>query len=59
MLQRVHIQILDNPMEDIISSNERFDNYSTNKVLAEELQKGDELFLSLCGICGICRPVYG
>ncbi|MEK7712918.1 MAG: hypothetical protein AAB301_02760, partial [Nitrospirota bacterium] len=39
MLQRVHIQILDNPMEDIIASNERFDNYSTNKVLAEELQK--------------------
>ena len=26
-------------MEDIIASNERFDNYSTNKVLAEELQK--------------------
>ncbi len=39
MLQRVHIQILDNPMENIIFSNERFDNYLTNKVLAEELQK--------------------
>ena len=29
MLQRVHIQILDNLMEDIIASNERLDNYST------------------------------
>ncbi len=39
MLRRVYIQILDNPMEDVIFSSERFDDSATNKILAEELQK--------------------
>ena len=60
MLQRVYIQILDNPMEDIIiASNERFDNYSTNKVLAEELQKEMSWWYPYVVSVGICRPVYG
>lgn len=39
MLQRVYIQILDNPTEDVIFSHDRFDDSVTNKILADELQK--------------------
>ncbi|MCE5195184.1 MAG: thioredoxin family protein [Nitrospiraceae bacterium] len=38
MLQRVYIQILDNPMEDVMLSADRFDASMTNKLLAEKLQ---------------------
>lgn len=39
MLQRVHIQILDNPVEDVIFSRGNLDESTTNKILAEELQR--------------------
>ncbi|MBI4685964.1 MAG: hypothetical protein HY755_12330 [Nitrospirae bacterium] len=39
MLQRVYIQILDNPMDDIVFAEERINDSVTNKILAEELQK--------------------
>ncbi|MFZ6016725.1 MAG: hypothetical protein ACOYU0_03760 [Nitrospirota bacterium] len=39
MLQRVHIQILDNPMEGILFKGDIFENSITNKVLADELKK--------------------
>lgn len=39
MLRRVYIQILDNPMEDIVFTNEKFDEAESNRFLAEELQK--------------------
>ncbi|MBI5187737.1 MAG: hypothetical protein HZA07_01500 [Nitrospirae bacterium] len=39
MLQRVHIQIVDNPMEGILFKGGAFENSITNKVLADELRK--------------------
>ncbi len=39
MLQRVRIQILDNPMEDVILDAEEFEEPVRNKILAEELRK--------------------
>lgn len=39
MLQRVHIQILDNPMESILFNRNEFGNSLTNKSLAENLKK--------------------
>lgn len=39
MLHRVHIQILDNPTEEIFFSSENLDDSATNKILADELQK--------------------
>ncbi|MEW6215373.1 MAG: hypothetical protein AB1478_09285 [Nitrospirota bacterium] len=39
MLQRVHIQILDNPMESILFNKDAFEVPVTNKVLTEELRK--------------------
>jgi hypothetical protein len=39
MLQRVHIQILDNPMEDVILDAEEFEEPIRNKILADELRK--------------------
>ena len=39
MLQRVHIQILDNPMENVLLNAEEFENPVTNRALAENLRK--------------------
>jgi hypothetical protein len=39
MLQRVYIQILDNPMEDVILDAGEFDEPIRNKLLADELRK--------------------
>lgn len=39
MLQRVHIQILDNPIEEVILDAEEFDEPIRNKILADELRK--------------------
>ncbi|GAB4420245.1 MAG: hypothetical protein OHK0032_15980 [Thermodesulfovibrionales bacterium] len=39
MLQRVHIQILDNPMENVILDAEEFEEPIRNKTLADELRK--------------------
>lgn len=39
MLQRVHIQILDNPLETIIFDAEEFEEPVKNKTLADELKK--------------------
>lgn len=39
MLQRVHIQILDNPIEGVIFDAEEFEEPITNKIIADELQK--------------------
>ncbi|HAM49997.1 MAG TPA: hypothetical protein DCP92_04645 [Nitrospiraceae bacterium] len=39
MLQRVHIQILDNPLEDVILDAEEFEEPIKNKILADELRK--------------------
>ena len=39
MLQRVHIQILDNPIEEVIFDAEEFDEPIRNKILADELRK--------------------
>ncbi|HXX53928.1 MAG TPA: hypothetical protein VEI28_05090 [Thermodesulfovibrionales bacterium] len=39
MLQRVYIQILDNPLEDVILDAEEFDEPIRNKLLADELRK--------------------
>lgn len=39
MLQRVRIQILDNPMEGVILDAEEFDEPARNKMLADELRK--------------------
>ncbi|MBI4689524.1 MAG: hypothetical protein HY754_04560 [Nitrospirae bacterium] len=39
MLRRVHIQILDNPIEDVIFSSDKFEEPATNKILADELQE--------------------
>jgi glutaredoxin len=39
MLQKVHIQILDNPMENVILDAEEFEEPIKNKILAEELRK--------------------
>ena len=39
MLQRVHIQILDNPLEGVILDAEEFDEPVRNKILADELRK--------------------
>ncbi len=39
MLQRVRIQILDNPMEDVILDAEEFEEPVRNKILADELRK--------------------
>ncbi|HWR58278.1 MAG TPA: hypothetical protein VN328_05265 [Thermodesulfovibrionales bacterium] len=39
MLHRVSIQILDNPMEDIILDAEEFEEPARNRVLADELRK--------------------
>jgi len=38
MLQRVHIQILDNPLEDILLDGEELESSMTNRQLAEELK---------------------
>lgn len=38
MLQRVYIQILDNPLEDIILDAEEFEEPIKNKILADELR---------------------
>ena len=38
MLQRVHIQILDNPIEGIVSSME-YDSQITNRMVADELRE--------------------
>ncbi len=39
MLQRVCIQILDTPLEDVILDAEEFEEPIRNKILAEELRK--------------------
>ncbi|MDI6890003.1 MAG: hypothetical protein QMC83_03550 [Thermodesulfovibrionales bacterium] len=39
MLQRVHVQILDSSLEDILFNGEEFEPSITNRVLAEELKK--------------------
>ncbi len=39
MLQKVHIQILDNPLENVILDAEEFEEPIKNKILAEELRK--------------------
>lgn len=39
MLQRVHIQILDNPLEDIIFDRDELESSVTNRQLTEELKK--------------------
>lgn len=39
MLQRVHIQILDNPMEGVMFNAEEFEEPIKNKVIADELRK--------------------
>jgi hypothetical protein len=39
MLQRVYIQILDNPLEDVILDAEEFEEPIRNKLLADELRK--------------------
>jgi hypothetical protein len=39
MLQRVHIQILDNPMEGILFDKDESEATGTNKVLTDELTK--------------------
>lgn len=39
MLQRVHIQILDNPLEEIILNEDEFEHPVTNRQLTEELKK--------------------
>lgn len=39
MLQRVHIQILDNPMEGVLFDEDRFEAPATNKILVEELKR--------------------
>jgi hypothetical protein len=39
MLQRVHIQILDNPLEEILFNGDGFEPSVTNKQLTEELKK--------------------
>ena len=39
MLQRVHIQILDNPMENVLLDAEEFESPVTNRALAENLRK--------------------
>lgn len=38
MLQRIHIQILDNPFEDVSFSESYFDEGVNNQALAEQLQ---------------------
>ncbi len=39
MLQRVHIQILDNPVENVFFSGEDAADSTTNKILTDELQR--------------------
>ncbi|MFH0933411.1 MAG: hypothetical protein V1832_03720 [Nitrospirota bacterium] len=39
MLQRVHIQVLDNPLEEIILNEDEFNPSPTNRQLTEELRK--------------------
>jgi len=39
MLQRVRIQILDNPMEGVILDAEEFEEPVRNKIIADELRK--------------------
>lgn len=39
MLQRVHIQILDNPIENVFFSEENTTDSATNKILTDELQR--------------------
>lgn len=39
MLQRVHIQVLDNPMEGILFDESASEAAGTNKILTEELTK--------------------
>jgi hypothetical protein len=39
MLQRVHIQILDNPIEGVMLDAEEFEEPIKNKLLADELRK--------------------
>lgn len=39
MLQRVYIQILDNPLENVILDAEEFEGPIKNKILADELRK--------------------
>ena len=38
MLQRVHIQILDNPLEEILLSGEELESSMSNRQLVEELK---------------------
>lgn len=39
MLQRVHIQIVDNPMEGILFNGDAFENSTANKILTDKLRK--------------------
>jgi hypothetical protein len=39
MFQRVHIQVLDNPLEEIILNEDEFEHPVTNRQLTEELKK--------------------
>ena len=39
MFQRIHIQVLDNPLEEIISNEDEIERPATNRQLAEELKK--------------------
>jgi hypothetical protein len=39
MFRRVHIQILDNPAEEIFFSEQTFEDSATNKILADELRE--------------------
>ena len=38
MIQRVYLQILDNPFEDLVYSESSYDDAVTNHAIAEELQ---------------------
>jgi hypothetical protein len=44
VLQRVHIQILDNPMESIVFDDSTTELSGTNKVLSEELSQEMDYF---------------
>ncbi|MDQ7787625.1 MAG: hypothetical protein RDU01_08445 [Thermodesulfovibrionales bacterium] len=44
MLQRVHIQVLDNPVESVLFEDTASDISGTNKVLTEELSKEMDYF---------------
>lgn len=51
MLQRVHIQILDNPMEKIMFDAEKFERPEKNKALVDELRREmDDFYPSMVSV---------